>query len=85
MAAKARALPAHQISDDLDPLLPIAQVKSALGVGTTTTYKLVKLGELAPPRQIRGTRRVGWRRSDVQAYLDGLAPVKLRQMPGGAA
>lgn len=75
----------HEVDEsqsELDPLLPIAQVRVALSVGTTTVYKLVKEGELAKAREIRGTRRVGWKRSDVRRYLDGLPPVDLRPLPG---
>lgn len=75
---------ANQIHSELDPLLPVAQVRSALSVGTTTVYKLVKTGELAKARKIRGTRRVGWKRSDVRRYLDGLPPVDLRPLPGAS-
>ena len=75
----------EQISDDLDPLLALPRVRGVLGVGTTTVYKLVKNGELAKARRIKGTSRVGWRTSDVKRYLDGLPPVDLRPLPGGAA
>jgi predicted DNA-binding transcriptional regulator AlpA len=69
----------------LDPLLCRERVCAALSLGPTSVGKLVRTGHLAPPVQIRGTRRVGWRASDVSRYLDGLPPVEVRPMPGSAA
>lgn len=69
----------------IDPLLSRKRVCSALDIGPTSVGKLVRTGHLAPPVQIKGTRRVGWRTSDVSRYLDGLPPVKVRPMPGQGA
>jgi predicted DNA-binding transcriptional regulator AlpA len=69
----------------LDPLLCRERVCATLDIGPTSVGKLVRTGHLAPPVQIKGTRRVGWRMSDISRYLDGLPPVKVRPMPGAAA
>lgn len=71
-----------QAQPGLDPLMPLPGVRAVTGLGTTSVYKLVRTGQLAPQRKIKGTGRVGWRTSDVKRYLDGLPPVELRPMPG---
>lgn len=68
----------------LDPLLTRERVCAALSLGPTSVGKLVRTGHLAAPVRIRGTRRVGWRTSDVSRFLAGLPPVVVRPMPGGA-
>lgn len=65
----------------IDPLLPRERVCAALALGPTSVAKLVRTGYLAAPVQIQGTRRVGWRTSDICRYLDGLPPVAVRPMP----
>lgn len=69
----------------IDHLLTRDQVEAALSLKTSSVYKLVRTGLLARQVKLNGTRRVGWRTSDVIRYLDGLPPVELRPMPGGAA
>lgn len=69
----------------IDHLLTRPQVEAALSLGTSSVYKLVRTGQLAHQVKLKGTRRVGWRTSDVVRYLDGLPPVELRPMPGSAA
>lgn len=66
-------------------LMSSARVCATLDVGITTLYKLCRTGHLARPVKLTGTRRVAWRASDVHRYIDGLPPVELRAMPGGAA
>lgn len=74
-------MPEHTI----DHLLTREQVEAALSLKTSSIYKLVRSRQLAPQVKLKGTRRVGWRTSDVIRYLDGLPPVELRAMPGSAA
>ncbi len=69
----------------LDPLMSLPRVCAVTGLGVTSIYKLVRTGKLAPQRKIRGTKRVGWRQSDVKRYLDDLPPAELRPMPGASA
>jgi prophage regulatory protein len=51
-----------------EEILRKPRVLEIIGIGNTSLYDLLKRGEF--PRPIRlGVRAVGWRRSDVNAWL----------------
>jgi prophage regulatory protein len=51
-----------------EEILRKPRVLEIVGIGNTSLYDLLKRGEF--PRPIRlGVRAVGWRRSDVNAWL----------------
>jgi prophage regulatory protein len=49
------------------------QLAQQIGVSTVTLWRMEKAGEL-PPRIKLGSRAVGWRTSDITAWLEQLQP-----------
>lgn len=58
----------------LDQMLGIADMKRILNLGNTAIYEGVKSGALPKPYRIFG-RRVAWKSSEIQAYIDSLQRV----------
>lgn len=49
-------------------IIRLPEVKSTVGLSTTTIYRLIKAGEF--PAQIKlGQHASGWRESEVQAWI----------------
>lgn len=61
----------HTASPDITVLRP-AQVSQAIGLSTTTLWRLRQRGEFPEPVRL-SAGAVGWRRSDIAAWLDGRA------------
>lgn len=58
-----------------DELLRLPAVEQATGIKRSTIYKMMSDGDF--PRPVSITRRaVGWRRSEVQAWLDARPKTK---------
>lgn len=54
-----------------DPMVRPKAAMELLGVKRTTLHRMVKSGALPAPIKI-SQRAVGWRRSVLEGYLDGL-------------
>ncbi|MGD9671560.1 MAG: helix-turn-helix transcriptional regulator [Hyphomicrobiaceae bacterium] len=65
---EAQATEAKQ-SSPLDTLLSIGEVTTIVGASRSTIYAWLKQGLFPPPIRI-GPRRVAWRTSEIQAWID---------------
>ena len=54
---------------DMDRILRLPEVRRTTGMSRSAVYVMVSAGEFPKPVRI-GRRAVGWRESDVQAWLD---------------
>jgi prophage regulatory protein len=54
-----------------DEILRKPRVLAIAGIGHTTLYKAIKDGTFPAPLKL-GIRAVGWRKSDIDAWLAGL-------------
>lgn len=64
-------------SVELDPILRLPAVVDALGLSKATLWEMVKNEEFPRPRRLRkGGRAVGWKASQVAAYIASLEEVK---------
>ena len=54
-------------------LLRLPEVLRATGLSRSNLYRKVKVGEFPSPVQL-GERAVGWRESEVFAWIDGRPP-----------
>lgn len=54
-----------------DRILRRHEVQRLVGVGSTKLYELIREGRFPPPVRLTG-RTVGWRESEVQAWIDSL-------------
>jgi len=55
--------------DEIDFILTTKEVCSIIGFSRQTVYRMVKSGEFPAPAKL-GTRRVGWKTSHVNGWLD---------------
>ncbi len=55
-------------------LLSVEQTALLTGLGARTIWRLASSGEFPKPVQIAGRRATRWKRSDVEAWVDGLQP-----------
>ena len=53
----------------MDRIVQLPEVVEMLGVSRQTVWRKVKAGAFPPPLKICGTRRVGWRASDLERWL----------------
>ena len=74
---------AQSASSDEPRLLRLPEVLDRCGVSRTTLYEMVARGAFPPPVRI-STRAVGWRSSDINAWMDNL-PLVTDPDPGGNA
>jgi len=51
-----------------EEILRKPRVLAAIGLGNTSLYEAIKRGDFPAPVKL-GARAVGWRRSDVEAWL----------------
>lgn len=51
-----------------DEILRKPRVLTIIGLGNTSLYEAIKRGDFPAPVKL-GVRAVGWRRSDVEAWL----------------
>lgn len=58
----------------LDPMLSITAVCTATNLGKSSVHAYVKAKVLPAPYRV-GARRVAWKASEIQAYLDALPRV----------
>lgn len=72
LVAQAIAEPGQGLPTPPDPLLSVAEVMVATGMSKSTLYGKIARGEFPRPVKL-SARMTRWRRSAVQAYLDGLA------------
>ena len=56
----------------MDRILRIPEVVAITGLSRTTIWRRVKSGDFPPPVRLGslGTRSIGWRESDIKAWLD---------------
>ena len=54
-------------------LLRLPEVLRATGLSRSNLYRKIKVGEFPSPFQL-GKRAVGWRESEVIAWIDGRPP-----------
>lgn len=59
----------------IDPILTIAQVSSAVSYSRSQIYRMVDNHTFPAPIRL-GTRRVGWRRSDIVRWLNSRSSLK---------
>ena len=52
-----------------DEILRKARVLALIGIGNTSLYEAIKRGDFPAPVKL-GVRAVGWRRSDIENWLD---------------
>lgn len=52
-----------------DEIWRLPRVTATIGMGRSWVYKAVSQGRFPTPVQL-GARAIGWKRSDVQAWLD---------------
>lgn len=52
-----------------EKILRLSKVKETVGLGRTSIYRLMQAGQFPRPVQI-GLRAVGWRESDIQAWIE---------------
>ena len=55
----------------MDPILRLPQVRRVTGLSTTTIYQLMNDGQFPRPLKL-SARSVGWRSSDIEAWLSAL-------------
>lgn len=65
----------------METILRLPAVKARTGLCRTTLYAKISRGEFPPPVAL-GPRAVGWRASDIDAWIASLAQ---RRAAGGAA
>lgn len=53
----------------VEEILRLPRVAATIGMGRSWIYLAVQEGRFPPPIQL-GARAIGWKRSDVQAWLD---------------
>src|SRR5690606_32605319 len=61
--------PLRQEGQVTDRILPIAEVVKIVGLSRRSVYRELKSGQFPRPVQL-SARRVGWKESAVQAWLD---------------
>jgi prophage regulatory protein len=59
----------------MERLLRIREVIAATGLCRSDVYKAVRAKELAPPVRVFG-RAVGWKATDVRAFVDSRPPAR---------
>ena len=61
-------------------ILKRAEVLAVCGISNTTLKRRLRSGEFPAPVRLGGpgSRRVGWRASDVRDWVAGLSPVERR-------
>jgi len=52
----------------IDYIITMQEVCAMIGLSRHTVYRMVDLGQFPTPGKL-GTRRIGWRTSDVNAWL----------------
>jgi prophage regulatory protein len=62
------------IGAESDRMLRLPEVRSRVGLSRSGIYKKIQQGRFPLSRQIFGTSSVGWRESDVDAYLAQCQP-----------
>jgi len=65
---------------EIDPALPLSQVLAATGVSRTTLWRMVRAATFPQPIYLTG-RKIGWRQSAVQDWLDARPTVEYPQRP----
>jgi prophage regulatory protein len=53
----------------LTPIVGVAAVCAALNVSKPTLYRMIRRGDFPRPIQV-SPGRVGWKRSDIQRWID---------------
>lgn len=65
---------ANQQTDRPAELLSVEEVGRMLGISSRTVWRRVSAGEIPEPIKVGGSTK--WRRTDIQAMIDLLEPVK---------
>ncbi|MBF0141443.1 MAG: AlpA family transcriptional regulator [Magnetococcales bacterium] len=65
----------HPTTQPIDRILRNPEVRHITGLGRTSLYDLIRIGEFPNPVKL-GPRTVGWLESQIRAWVDSRQPTK---------